>query len=490
MTTATAPPGKNHLTAQAVVNKAVREITLPHRIIPRDYQVKDLLAPLDNGFLRIVNIWHRRAGKDKAAFNAMVKKAYPEVGNYFYMFPVATEGRKAIWDAIDNDGMKFIDHIPQELLFKKPNDTEMKVTLVHPENPNEPGSTIQIVGGDTYNNVMGSNPRGLVMSEYSLMNPLTWEYMKPIFRVNKGWVIFIYTPRGNNHGKELYDIALANPSTWYSSLLTIDDTGVLTEEDIIQEMSEGMSYEMAQQEYYCSFEAGVPGSYYGRALSQARKENRVIANLPLEPGVPVHTFWDIGVGDATAIWFGQFISNKELRMVDYYENSGEGLPHYHGILQQKALERNMVYGRHFGPHDIVNREFTSGLTRIDTAREMGLDFDVVAKLTVDEGIEMARAVFPKVWFDAKHCKYGLSALENYRKKYNEKTKAYDKKPMHDWSSNGADAFRYMAVAYKTMTVLAKSKANGNKRIGRPVKEYKTSDPFRGSKSRTYQTRRN
>jgi hypothetical protein len=338
---------------------------------------------------------------------------------------------------------------------------------------------------------MGVNLKGLVISEYSLINPLTWEYLKPIFRVNKtAWVIFIYTPRGNNHGKELYDIALANPDTWHSSLLTIEDTGVLTEDDITQEIAEGMSWEMAQQEYYCSFEAGVPGSYYGRALAMARKEDRVVANLPLEPGVPIHTFWDIGIGDATAIWFAQFISDKEIRMVDYYENSGEGLAHYHGILQQKALERNFVYDGHFGPHDIESREFGTGLTRIEQAREIGLKFNVVAKLTVDEGIEMARSVFPKVWFDAKYCKFGLSALENYRKKYNEKTKAYDKKPLHDWSSNGSDAFRYMAVSYKTLTTLERRRENKNKRLGVRVKQYKTADPLRSAKSRTYQTRRN
>ena len=246
--------------------------------------------------------------------------------------------------------MRFLDHVPEELLFKKPNDTEMKITYQDPVDPSKPGSTVQIVGADAYNNIMGSNPKGIVFSEWSLTNPLSWNYIRPVLKVNHGWAIFIYTPRGNNHGKDTYDIALANPDTWYCSLLTIKETGMLTEEDIKQEIAEGMSWEMAQQEYYCSFEAGVPGSYYGRAMAEARKEGRVVANLPVEPGVPVHTSWDIGVGDSNSIWFFQFISNKEIRVVDFYENAHKGVAHYHGILQQKALERNFVYGNHFGPH--------------------------------------------------------------------------------------------------------------------------------------------
>jgi hypothetical protein len=469
---------------------AEREITLPYKFEPRDYQVEHLLKPLDSGKKRIVDIWHRRTGKDKGAWNAMQKKAYPEVGNYFYIFPSAKQGKKAIWDGIDNDGMPFLDHIPKELLFKKPNDTEMKITYKHPTKPGESGSVVQIVGGDSYNNVVGSNPQGVVFSEWPLMNPLAWTYIRPILKVNGGWAIFAYTPRGNNHGKDLYDMALANPDIWYVSLLTVDDTGILTQDDIDEELRTGMSWEMVQQEYYCSFEAGVPGSYYARAVAEARREDRIVPRLPVESGIPVVTSWDIGIGDSQAIWFAQIISPREIRFIDYYENNGYGIDHYHGVLQQKALDRGFVYAKHFGPHDLRQREWSSATTKEDKAREVGLDFEVVANLTREEGIELVRGHFTKFYFDESKCGQGIKALENYRKEYDEKRKVYNNNPLHDWSSNGADSMRYFAVGYETMKALPSNGDRVARRTGTSVKQYKTADPLRSAKSRTYQTSRN
>jgi hypothetical protein len=465
-----------------------RVIRLPHKLEPRDYQVEHLLQPLDEGYRRILALWHRRAGKDKAAFNAMIRIAYEEVGVYFYMFPVATEGRKAIWDAIGKDGMKFLDHIPPEIIHST-NNTEMKITLIDPADPSKAGSIIQIVGGDTYNNVMGTNPRGLVMSEYSLMNPMTWEYMKPIFRENEGWVVFIYTPRGNNHGKDLYDVALENPDSWYVSRLTVNDTSVLDEEDIAQEIREGMSWEMVQQEYYCSFEAGIPGSYYGFVMAEARREGRVHKILPVESGIPVVTSWDIGIGDSQAIWFAQVISPTEVRFIDYYENNGYGIDHYHGVLQAKAIERGFVYAKHFGPHDLRNREWSDAKPRVDKAREVGIDFEITAKLSREEGIELVRGHFPKFHFDETHCKQGIAALENYRKEYNDKRKAYSNNPLHDWSSNGADSMRYFAVGYETMKAIPILGDRVGRRTRANKQTYPQNNPLRGAKSRSYAVKR-
>jgi hypothetical protein len=276
-------------------------------------------------------------------------------------------------------------------------------------------------------------------------------------------------------------MALNNLDTWHVSKLTIDDTGVLNEEDIKQEIREGMSWEMVQQEYYCSFEAGVPGAYYGRIVAEARNEKRIIPHLPLESGVPVYTSWDIGIGDSTAIWFYQIISPREIRVVDYYENHGEGLDHYAGVLEAKALERKWRYGRHLGPHDLRNREFTSGRSRLDSAREMGIDFHIVPKLTIDEGIEAVRGHFSKFYFDEVRCAQGIKALENYRRKYDEVLKRFDKKPLHDWASNGADSFRYFCVELEAMVKLPI--ARDNKRIGVKKTSYASNDPFRGAESR-------
>jgi phage terminase large subunit len=425
-------------------------IQIPYRFEPRPYQLP-LLAAMDQGCKRAVQVWHRRAGKEKTDLAAvMVPKMLERVGSYYYVFPEALQGRKIIWDGADKDGFRFIDHIPKEILFGEPNNTEMKVRLKKP-GTTEPGSLLQVVGSDRYNAVMGTNPIGMVLSEYSLQDPTCWSYFRPILAENGGWALFNYTPRGENHAYDLFELAKAdpfdavkNPRGWFAQLLTADDTGVVAPEVLEAERRETMRLHgndgLFLQEYYCSFAAPISGAYYAEQISQALRDGR-IGHVPHESRLAVDTWWDLGINDRMAIWFTQSVG-QELRVIDYMDGSGQGLPFYIAKMKEKPY----VYGRHVAPHDIEVRELSSGKSRRETARGLGIEFDVAAKLPVMDGIDAARALFAKCWFDKEKAKDGINALKNYRKQYDEKRKTYLNQPYHDWASNGADAFRTLAVA--------------------------------------------
>ena len=234
---------------------------LPYKFEDRDYQTP-LFDAMDQGCRRAVCVWHRRSGKDKAAFNYMIKRANERVGAYFYFFPSYTQGKKVIWDGTDKEGFPFMSHIPKGFINGKPNETEMKVKLNN-------GSLIQIIGTDNINSVVGTNPIGAVFSEYSLQNTKAWDFIRPILAENGGWAIFLYTPRGMNHGWKLIQQAKANtfnainnPSGWFWQILTVDDTRAISREAIEQERNE-MPADLFEQEYYCKFIEGA-GAFFRR----------------------------------------------------------------------------------------------------------------------------------------------------------------------------------------------------------------------------------
>ena len=264
-----------------------------------------------------------------------------------------------------------------------------------------------------------------------------------ILTENRGWAVFNFTPRGMNHSKEIYDMALQNPE-WFCQCLTINDTHVISEEDIQRERDDGMSEDYIQQEFYCSFTLGIQGSYYSRYIQRCWDENR-ITNVPYDEYAPVNTYWDIGVSDETIILFAQNIG-QELHLIDMYANQGEGLSHYAKIIDQKAKDNDWIYGTHNAPHDIQVRELGSGAeTRLKIAKRLGINFDIVPNLPIMEGVELCRGLFPKMWIDKTKCSYFIKAAENYQKRYNEKLNVYSETPLHNWASHTCDAFRYMAV---------------------------------------------
>lgn len=416
------------------------EVTLPYKFEPRLYQLP-ILKAFDEGFRRLVQIWHRRGGKDKLDLNIVAREMQEHVGIYYYFFPTYSQGKKVLWEGIGKDGFRYINHFPEQLLDGKPNETEMKIKYKN-------GSVFQIIGTDDINKIVGTNPRGCVFSEYSLQNPKAWEFIRPILRENEGWAIFNFTPRGKNHAYDLYNMAVGNPK-WYVSRLTVTDTHILTEEDIEEERQAGMQEEMIQQEFFCSFTAAIMGSYYGKQYETAEQLGRFTA-VPYDDMLPVYTVWDLGVSDAMAIGFYQ-VTGKELRMIDYYEMTGEGFPHYAKVL----VEKGYLYAKHFAPHDIKVKEMGTGKTRLETAKELGLDFEVVPEIGVQNGIDAARSLFKRLWVDKEACKDWLRLIPQYTKEWDEDRKIFKDNPFHDWTSHGADMFRYTAVIVDKMTPDAK-----------------------------------
>ena len=374
--------------------------------------------------------------------------ALQRVGGYFHLFPTARQARKAMWDGIDRDGFKYMDHFPPGVAVGK-NETDMKVTLCN-------GSYYQLVGVDMgLDWLVGTNPVGLIFSEWAIMNPRAWDLLRPILRENGGWALFIYTPRGQNHGYKTYQVGLEEED-WFCSLLTVDQTRradgthIVSPDDIEAERREGMVEEMIQQEYFCSFESAIPGAYISVEMRRAEEDGR-ITQVPFEPALPVDTWWDLGVNDATAIWFTQ-TRGHEIRCINFFENSGECLSFYAGVLSDMRHKHGYAYGHHTAPHDIEVREFTTGKSRRAAARSLGINFNVGKKvLAKEESIDAARRLLPKVWFDRVKCEKGIACLRSYHKEFDDKRQTFRVQPVHDWSSNGADAFMELAKNYRNFS---------------------------------------
>ncbi len=413
-------------------------MTLPHNFRPRPYQLP-ILKALDGGVTRAVAVWHRRSGKDKTFLNYMAKRTAQRVGAYYYLFPTYAQAKKALWDGRDADGFRFLDHFPAPYLQQR-HEQELKLTLAN-------GSIVQFAGTDNFDSLMGTNPIGCVFSEYSLQDPRAWEYVRPILRENGGWALFNFTPRGKNHGYEIYErarsLVAAGDPAWFAQRLTVADTGVLTEADLDAERREGMSEELIAQEYFCSFEGVQEGSIFGKQLQRAEQEGR-IGTVPWQRDMAVETWWDWGMDDPMAIWFTQ-TSGREVHVIDYHEDSGGGLPACAKHLQGLPY----VYGEHHGRiQDINFREVGSGKSRLETARALALNFVPVPEIGLQEGIEAARVFMDRCWFDAKRTERGRRALISYHRTYDAKRKCFSSQPYHDWSSNAADSYRYLAVGHK------------------------------------------
>ncbi len=250
--------------------------------------------------------------------------------------------------------------------------------------------------------------------------------------------MFIGTPMGHNQFWEVYDYAQRGHKDWMGKMYRASETKVIPVEELAQARSI-MTEEQYEQEFECSFTAAVSGSYYGRLITKADNDGR-IGSVPVDTNVGVETWWDLGIGDSTAIWFAQRVG-KEIHLIDYYETSGESLAHYADKLEEKGYH----YSHHIAPHDIQARELGTGKSRLEVANELGIDFEVAPKLEVDHGIESVRNILPHCYFDREKCKLGLDAVRQYRKQWDDKNQVFKNKPLHDWCSHAADALRYGAV---------------------------------------------
>ncbi|MET3414817.1 hypothetical protein [Methylobacterium sp. 1030] len=419
-------------------------IRLPHNWKPRAYQLP-LWRYLENGGKRALAVWHRRAGKDDLCLNFTACQAMQKVGNYWHMLPEAAQARKAIWKAVNpHTGKKRIDEAFPLEIRKSTNDTEMFIEFIN-------GSSWQVLGSDNYNSQVGSTPRGIVFSEWALADPNAWAYMRPILAENGGWALFITTPRGRNHAKSMYDAAtkaMGEDGSWFCQKLTAEQTGVFTKEtleselrELIAEMGEEEGTAKYLQEYFCSFDAALPGAYYGKEMNAAEQEER-IRILPYDRRYPVYPVFDLGFGDSTAILFCQVIAG-ELRVIDYHESSGQSVPFYAKLMRDKPY----VLGKLILPHDAGTGSVRTGNTIEQQFNDLGFETEVLPVVSRDAGIKTARTTLAITCFHSTNCERLIECLRHYHREWDDKNKVFRPTPKHDWSSHGSDAYRYAAEAF-------------------------------------------
>ncbi len=412
------------------------------KYVPMDHQ-REALTYLMNGGLRAVLVWHRRSGKDLTAFNWTWAASQRRVGDYFYFFPTYSQARKAIWNAHDEVGNRFLSYIPAGLIAQRNgqphiHETDMRIVFAN-------GSSIQFIGADHIDTVMGTNPVGCVFSEYAMMDPQSWRYMSPILRKNGGWAAFVYTPRGHNHGYDLYE-RMKERNNWFVQKLTIDDTKLINPDDLEDDRASGIPEEIIQQEYYCSFNVTVAGAYFSDAMERAQSSKR-IRELTYNPGLLVHTSWDFGINDATTIWFWQ-TDGLTYWAIDFYENRNFGLPHYIKELQSRPY----VYGTHLAPHDVMKRgdygtqEVPTSLQ--ETAYDLGLQFTKVDRpRRKEDAIHAGRMFLNRVVLCSERCERGIEGLREYQREWDATNAVHRNTPLHNWASHIADGFMTMACGY-------------------------------------------
>lgn len=376
---------------------------------------------------------HRRAGKTVSCINDLVKAALlcgkPDP-RFAYIAPFYAQAKDVAWSYLK----RFTAPIPGVAI----NEGELRVDL-----PN--GARVRLYGADNYNRMRGLYFDGVVLDEPADMDPRAWpEVIRPALSDRQGWATFIGTPKGRNGFWEIWDKAQGDPG-WYTAMLRASSTGLVASAEL-DDARKMMTPEQYEQEYECSFDAAILGAYYGKDIANAERDGR-ICELGPDPVLPVHTAWDLGKNDSTAIWFFQIAPNG-IRVIDHYHNNTFDLDHY----AAEITARGYRYGVHWLPHDAKAQILGMKRTRVEQLRELlrGHDFKVVTDHKVEDGINAGRMTLKVTWFDVDKCKFGLEALRQYRTEFDDKANAFKKTPKHDWTSHTADAFRYLAMAWKEM----------------------------------------
>jgi len=403
------------------------------RIIDLGYRPREQFVPFHKRRQRwACLVAHRRAGKTVACVMDLVDAALrckKEEGRFGYVAPYYVQAKDAAWTY----AKRFTTPIPGVTI----NESELRIDFAHN------GARLRLYGADNYDRMRGSYFDGCILDEYGDMHPAAWpEVIRPMLADRKGWAVFIGTPKGRNDFFKVWDHAQGDPS-WFEMVLKGSDSGLLDDEEL-DGMRREMTPEQYEQEVECNFNAAVVGAYYGREIADAEAAGR-IGNVDHDPALPVHTAWDLGIGDSTAIWFFQ-VAPGGIRVVDYYEANSQPLSHYAAVL----ASRGYVYADDWVPHDARARELGTGRTRVETLMELKRKPRLVPAHTVMDGINAARVSFPRIWFDEVRCRQGLEALRQYRSAYDEKLKVFKDAPLHDWTSHAADAFRYLAMAWREM----------------------------------------
>ena len=403
------------------------------------YTPRVLQAKLHNELKRFsVVVAHRRMGKTVFSIMHMIAKGLScnlKNPQYAYIAPTYGQAKRVAWE--------YLKDYTKEIPNRKVNEADLRVDIEFPIPDIRGKVRFLLLGADNPDSLRGIYLDGAVLDEYAQCDPILWgQVIRPALSDRKGWGIFIGTPKGQNHFYDIYN-KMKGVEGWYNAVYPASETGIVEEAELVAARIE-MSEEEYEQEFECSFSAALLGSYYGKYLNDLDREGH-ICNVPYDANVPVSTYWDLGISDTTAVWFVQEVG-REIHLIDYIENAGVGLEWYVKELKKRGQGgHNYIYEDHWIPHDGAARELGTGVTRQETMRNFGLGTKIVPRQSIADGINASRLLLPRCWFDKVLTKRGFDALKNYQRKYDSKSKMFVDKPLHDWSSNGSDAFRMMAI---------------------------------------------
>lgn len=414
---------------------------MPELIIP--YKPRPQFEDYHTNLKRFaVSVCHRRAGKTVARINRLIKSAvtieriYPP-GRFGYLAPFRNQAKKIAW--------LYLKHYAQPLIQigGKVNESELTVTMPHN------GATVELYGADNADAMRGGYFDGITPDEaQDIPRSVLSQVILPCLADYQGWLDCSGTPKGwTNLLGELVKLARSDPKNWYLQILRASETGLIAPDELARQRHI-MSPNEYEQEFECSFDAAITGAVYGQQIATADREGRLKPDIAYASSNEVHTAWDLGYDDSTAIWWFRIL-HGELHIIDYYENSGQDIPHYCDVVTQRAIDCAYRYGKHYVPHDAANELLAAGgRSIVQQAFVLGVKMYVVPATSQQNGIEAARKTLERCWFDVNKCEQGLEALRQYQFEFDPDKKVFRSKPRHDWASHGSDAFEIIGQVWQ------------------------------------------
>jgi hypothetical protein len=408
------------------------------KLIELPYTPRPAFLPFHDRTQRwAIGVAHRRAGKTVAAVNDMIRRAVLlerqdpiKPGKYAYIAPLYNQAKRVAWN--------YLKEFSRPLWAKPPNESELYVTLVN-------NAQIRVFGADNPDSIRGDYLDGVLLDEYADMRPSVWgQVIRPMLVDYRGWAVFIGTPKGHNEFYEMYTKALLERDRWFTFMLKASQSGILSPEEL-EEVKREIDPDQFAQELECSFDAAIKGAYYREAFTRIDEEKR-ICRVPIDRGIPVHTSWDLGYTDATAIWFFQVVG-REIRVIDYYERSQADIPHFVKILDEKRDAGGYIYGKHYLPHDVAQHQVQTGRSTFQQLQSLKVPPTIVEMHAKLDGIYAVRRMLDRCVFDGERTERGIECLRQYHQEWDERVKQYKLNPKHDWTSHGADAFRMFAAGF-------------------------------------------
>jgi hypothetical protein len=349
-------------------------------------------------------------------------------GLFAYVAPYANQARRIAWDYF-----KFY----AKPLIADANEQQMTLTLVN-------GVKISLFGADNADGqIRGLGLSGVYMDEFGDFKPSVFgNVIRPALSDKQGWAVFAGTPKGKNQFWDIYETARRIPDEWFVLRLPASESGLLPQSELNAAKAQ-LSEDQYLQEYECSFEAAILGAFFGTEMRQA--EPRINERVVFTEGYPVHTAWDLGYRDDTAIWWYQVVGG-EVRVIDFFAVSGADIR----TIAEVVVNKGYTYGKHHLPHDARAKSLQTGRSIVEQlADHLGINhLSVVPNIGLQDGIQAIRQMLPRTWFNSVRCGDGIEALRQYQREYDEDKKAFRASPRHDWTSHPADAFRMLAVAWR------------------------------------------